>query len=238
MQNNNQRTSKHPRKGIVGFLKACTPKQKILLVILAFIVVLLVWIVGSVAYEITVNGEYYAYRYSGEEQRFTPLEITFAPADFDADIYENEGYMAKNRYIHYITGAQASDIAPGEDGAYYGREFVFLQQYLQCLINGDVQAYPGFFTADYAEDEGNLPIPAEPFTPQMLYDISIDYRTADTVYVSRNEAKKYFIVKYAIYQNNGTFRPDLQTDTVIPLLFEITETGNDLKISKIIKYIG
>ncbi len=234
MQNRNTKKA----GGLLPYLKSRTPKQRVVLILIAMLAVLVLWIIGSVVYEISVNGEYYSYRYSGTEQRFEPLDITFAPADFEADIYENEGYMMKNRYIRYITGSQSSDILPEEDGAFYGPEFVFLQNYLRCLIAGDYASYAGFFAEGYTEDEASLPIPTAPFTAQMLYDITVDYRASDTVHVSPNEQKRYFVVKYAIFQNNGTFRPDLRTDTVMPLLFEITCVGDDMKISKIIKFIG
>ncbi len=226
------------KTGFLPYFKACSPKKKLILILASVFLLLTLWIIGSVIYEVSVNGEYYAFRYAGTEQRCEPLAIKFAPADCEADISENEGYVAKNRFIRYITGSQSSDIAITEDGAFYGPEFVFLQNYLRCLISGDYGSYPSFFTEDYAENESHLPIPAEPFTAQMLYDITVDYRAGDTVYVSQNEKKQYFIVKYAIYQNNGTFRPDLQTDTVMPLLFEITTVGEEMKISKIIKYSG
>ncbi len=227
-----------PVRGLIPYLRSCSIKKKCIFAILAVLLLLVLWIIGAVVYEITVNGEYYEYRYSGKAQQFEPLQITFAPADFEADIFENEGYLTKNRLIRYITGAQSSDVDPFEDGAFYGKEFVFIQSYLRCLLTGDHTAYADFFTDDYMEDESNLPIPQEPFTAQMLYDITVDYRSSDTVFVSQNERKQYFVVKYAIFQNNGTFRPDLHTDTVMPLLFEITVVGEEMKISKIIKYIG
>ncbi|MBQ8578714.1 MAG: hypothetical protein IJ449_12235 [Clostridia bacterium] len=218
--------------------KACSPAKKLLLLLCAVFLVLIVWIAGTVAYEIAVNGEYYAYRYSGTEQSFAPLDITFAPQDFEENIFENSGYMAKDRDICYISGSQSNEVALDEDGSFYGAGLVFFQNYFNCLVNGDHTHYADFFTEDYASDSANLPLPTSPFTMQKIYNISVDFRSSDTVIVSENEKKQYYVVKYAIYQNNGSFRSDIEPDTVVPLLFEVTVTGEEMHISKIIKYIG
>lgn len=232
-----QKTKKQ-KKSVAAKWKQLSPAKKFLLALALIFILLIVWIAGAVIYEMAVNGEYYAYRYSGEEQRFEPLDITFAPADFEENIYENAGYLAKNRDIEYISGAQSSTVALDEDGSYYGAGLVFFQQYFRCLVNGDYTSYPDFFWDSYTEDPHNLPIPTEPFTKQKLYGFSVDYRAADTVVVSPNESTQYYVVRYAIYQNNGTFRPDIRSDTVIPLLFALTTRGEETRISNIIKYTG
>ncbi|MGM9625984.1 MAG: hypothetical protein ACI3XM_09800 [Eubacteriales bacterium] len=218
--------------------KKLTKAKKILLVPAALLLILIVWIAASVVYEIAVNGEYYAYRYSAERISDEPLNITFAPVDFDENIYENKGYLEKNRDIRYIVGAQSTEVSLDENASFYGEGLVFFQNYFNCVIGGEYESYRDLFWDEYFEDENNLSYPDEPFTMQKLYDISVDWRNTETVIVSQTEEKQYYIVRYAIYQNNGTFRADIRPDTVVPLLFELTKKGDELRISKIIKYIG
>ena len=73
---------------------------------------------------------------------------------------------------------------------------------------------------------------------QKIHSISVEHRgDADTI-VSQNEVRRYYVVKYQIYQNNGTFRDDIRPSDVLPLLFELTTIGEDTKITKIVKFPG
>ncbi len=215
--------------------KPLTPRKKILIGFLIIAGIMIASVVVSVIFEVSVNGDYYTAFYSGGSG-YEPLDILFAPADYETDIFEDAAYLSMNRDIKYIDGAQSTEVALDEDGAYFGEGLVFFQNYFNCVIGGDYETYQTFISDDYDEKNG-YPVP-EKFTMQKIHSISVEHRgDADTI-VSQNEVRRYYVVKYQIYQNNGTFRDDIRPTDVLPLLFELTTVGEETKITKIVKFPG
>lgn len=215
--------------------KPLSPRKKILIGFLVIAAVMLFSVIVSVVYEVAMNGDYYSAFYSGGSG-YEPLDILFAPADYDQNIFEDTTYMGMNRDIKYIDGAQSTEIALDEDGSYFGTGLVFFQKYFNCAINGDYETYQTLISDDYNENNA-YPIP-EMFTMQKIHSISVEHRSdADTI-VSQNEVRRYYVVKYQIYQNNGTFRDDIRPSDVLPLLFELTTVGEQTQITKIVKFPG
>ena len=215
--------------------KPLSPRKKILLGILIIFGIMLFSVVCSVIYEVTVNGDYYTAFFS-DGSGYQPLDILFAPADYEDNIFEDKTYMSMNRDIKYIDGAQSTEVALDENGSYFGDGLLFFQTYFNCVIRGDYETYQTLISEDYDKD-GAYPIP-ERFTMQKIHSISVEHRNdADTI-VSQNEVRRYYVVKYQIYQNNGTFRDDIRPSDVLPLLFELTTIGEDTKITKIVKFPG
>ncbi|MBR5870706.1 MAG: hypothetical protein IKZ09_06680 [Clostridia bacterium] len=224
-----------PTKSKNSNKKPLTPRKKILIGFLVLAVFFIVSVLISVVYEVSVNGEYYTAFYS-DGSGYKPLDILFAPADYETDIFEDQTYMSMNRDIKYIDGAQSTEVALDENGSYFGQGLVFFQNYFNCVINGDYETYQTFISEKY--DENNAyPIP-EMFTMQKIHSISVEYRSDADTYVSQNEVRRYYVVKYQIYQNNGTFRDDIRPTDVLPLLFELTTVGEETKITKIVKFPG
>ena len=215
--------------------KPLTPRRRLLLIVLVICGIMLFSVVISVVYEIAVNGDYYSAFYSGGSG-YEPLDILFAPADYEADIFEDETYMKMNRDIKYIDGAQSTEVALDEDGSYFGTGLVFFQNYFNCVIRGDYETYRTFISDDY-DTKNAYPIPAM-FTMQKIHSISVEHRGDADKIVSQNEVRRYYVVKYQIYQNNGTFRDDIRPTDVLPLLFELTTVGEETKITKIVKFPG
>ncbi len=215
--------------------KPLSPRKKILLGILIIFGIMLFSVVCSVIYEVTVNGDYYTAFFS-DGSGYQPLDILFAPADYEDNIFEDETYMSMNRDIKYIDGAQSTEVALDENGSYFGDGLLFFQTYFNCVIRGDYETYQTLISEDYDKD-GAYPIP-ERFTMQKIHSISVEHRNdADTI-VSQNEVRRYYVVKYQIYQNNGTFRDDIRPTDVLPLLFELTTIDETTKITKIVKFPG
>ncbi len=215
--------------------KPLSPRKKILLGILIIFGIMLFSVVCSVIYEVTVNGDYYTAFFS-DGSGYQPLDILFAPADYEDNIFEDKTYMSMNRDIKYIDGAQSTEVALDENGSYFGDGLLFFQTYFNCVIRGDYETYQTLISEDYDKD-GAYPIP-ERFTMQKIHSISVEHRNdADTI-VSQNEVRRYYVVKYQIYQNNGTFRDDIRPTDVLPLLFELTTIDETTKITKIVKFPG
>ncbi|MBQ7301647.1 MAG: hypothetical protein IJW77_17615 [Clostridia bacterium] len=215
--------------------KPLTPHRRLLLIVLVICGIMLFSVVISVVYEIAVNGDYYSAFYSGGSG-YEPLDILFAPADYESDIFEDETYMKMNRDIKYIDGAQSTEVALDEDGSYFGTGLVFFQNYFNCVIRGDYETYRTFISDDY-DTKNAYPIPGM-FTMQKIHSISVEHRGDADKIVSQNEVRRYYVVKYQIYQNNGTFRDDIRPTDVLPLLFELTTVGEETKITKIVKFPG
>lgn len=153
--------------------------------------------------------------------------IVFAPADYDLNIFENEIYLSKERDIYY------SEYGSGElidDGNYeiHGDAAVFFKNYFDCVINGRYEEYPDFFTDSFFQKH-TIP---EKFTMQMIYDIKVNLH--DRQYTETNGVTNmisYFVVDYKIMNNNGTFRGDVESDTVRSLFFVLSTVEGVTKIS-------
>ncbi|MCQ2432796.1 MAG: hypothetical protein MJ175_09365 [Clostridia bacterium] len=217
--------------------KPVTKKKIILWAILGVFLFLLLWIVISVVYQVVVNGDYYASRPGKYEYHI--FYRTVEPEEFDIDIFDDPFYRERNRDIKYISGAQSTEIALDEDASIYGEAIPFFQKYFTAVIHGDCETYRDFFWNSYFDEENkdiNYPYPEDPFTMQKVYNISVEYLRGEDVILSKTETRSYFIVKYKIQDNNGTFRPELDVDTAVPLLFELTTKGEEIRISKIVPF--
>ncbi len=220
--------------------KHATKKKKLIIGIFSVILIFVVWIAGRVIYQIAVNGDTYrAKRIVNKNENIHYR--TAEPEEFEEDIFADAAYLARNRDIKYISGAQSTEIALDETSGTFGAALPFFQCYFSCIINGAYEEYRTFFADSYFDKENeniNYPYPENPFTKQKIYNISVDYRRAEDVIISDNEVRSYFIVKYMIKDNNGTFRPELDEETTAPLLFELTTIDDNISISKIVKYVG
>ncbi len=160
----------------------------------------------------------------------------FSKTDYDKNIFEDEAYLGKNRYIKYTEGGQSTLIAEG-DYKLHGDNVAMLVRYFDSIIYGDAEGYNGFFEESYFETHEKK---AE-FTMQMLYDIEIELVSSEkqnagldfesTVYLYR--------VTYKIMNNNGTFRTDMGSDMAVPELYEIVSyaaSSDEPRINRIISY--
>ena len=164
-------------------------------------------------------------------------DYVFAPADYEEDIYTDDEYLALDREIHYKSGGLILSILLDEDGTGYGKGFFYFQTYFRAILDGDYSAYLSCFAKDYADLENNVALPKKAFTPQKLYDISLDYREGDTVILSESESRSYYVIKYKIKDNNGTFRKDIESDEIRPLLAELTEINGELSITRMVFFV-
>jgi hypothetical protein len=63
----------------------------------------------------------------------------------------------------------------------------------------------------------------------MVYDITLYPQTEGGTVVA-------YRVDYRIYRNNGTLRNDMESDTIRPLIFVLTEEDGELKIKSVLPY--
>lgn len=152
-------------------------------------------------------------------------DISFAPTDYDENIFEDEKYASKNHnvffeydgYAEYITAENYLTFSVG------GQLFY---NYFDCVINGNYSHYPSFFSDSFLSSS----VLPERFTMQKLYDISVTLESRESYKEGYLET---YSIRYRIIDNNGTFRSDLENNTVIPLIYTVYVTDAYAEITGI-----
>jgi hypothetical protein len=153
----------------------------------------------------------------------------FYSADYNEDITKDEVYQSKMRgvsYLEYGTGEMITEenLESMPDSA------KFFYEYFNCVISGDYTGYKSFFTQDYLEDN-RIP---DKFTKQKIYDIEVNlYSRQNIEQDGKSIIVDTFIVKYKIYENNGTFRNDVGSNTIVPLVFQLYKQNGSVLINNI-----
>ena len=167
--------------------------------------------------------------------------IRFAEPDYEYDIFSDPLYVSKERNIFWneygVTSLIGENAGPEDSWhgiaservyAEAGEEQLFFRNFIVCLIKGDYERYGGFFTERFFKTY-TLP---DRFTPQKIYDISAEVvnRTpsADGTYVSAQ-----FILRYKIMNNNGTYRGDVASDSVRPLIVTLYKANGSILIDSV-----
>ena len=162
-----------------------------------------------------------------------PLNIRFAEADYDEDIFEDAAYLDKNRDLIYTEGGVTRVIS--ENHAYYGAGVEFFYRYFLALMCGDADMLNSLYREEYFADHDRF----ADFTMQKVYNIEIE-KLSETLLEEGAYAgcKRYtFRVAYMILDNNGTFRRDVGSDAAVPEIFELLEDETSLKIYSVSGYI-
>lgn len=152
----------------------------------------------------------------------------FFEPDYDKNIFEDEVYMNMRRGIKYKRGG--SEIVLSEENV--DEQHVtarFFYDYLNCIIEGDYESYPNFYT-ERCKNDRNFNCP-EKFTMQALYDIRVALEFEPEV--NDGVVTEIYTVEYRIYQNNGTYRRDILPDETRRRVFEVVIDGEDVKINSI-----
>lgn len=164
----------------------------------------------------------------------TGRTIEFAQPNYSENIFEDEEYMAQNRYLRYTEGPLSTLITDG-NYAQYGEAVVLLHNYLETIIAGDANSLPGYFTDDFKKNN-TLP---EKFTMQKIYDAEIEFRSRNVINKGKPDqiTRFEYIVRYKIMDNNGTFRRDVGSDAAVPEIFEVLlyDSTDEILINSITK---
>lgn len=152
----------------------------------------------------------------------------FYEPDYDKNIFEDEVYMNMRRDIKYKRGSTEIVLSEGNvDDQYVTARFFY--DYLNCIIEGDYENYPNFYTENCLNDRNfNCP---EKFTMQALYDIRVALEFEPEV--NGGVVTEIYTVEYRIYQNNGTYRKDILPDETRRRVFEVVIDGEEVKINSI-----
>ena len=151
----------------------------------------------------------------------------------DENIFEDEDYTEEMRKINF------SDVSEGIKEYILNEEnisdceasVVFMYNYINYIISGDVEKYNSCFSQAYYEKV----YPKSYFTMQRLYDINlykVDERYEDgyAIYI--------FKLDYKILKNNGTFRKDISSSASRTKTIYVTNREGRLAIDgEVIQHI-
>jgi hypothetical protein len=188
--------------------------KKITLILIA--VLLFVGLLWLILYGIT------ALLSGGREES---ADTSFFEPDYEENILEDQLYLSKNRMVYYLEYG-SGEVVTSDNINNLPDCARFFDTYFKTVINGDYNKYRTFFTDNYIK-ENVLP---ERFTMQRIYDIEVD------LFDKRQDADiviETFVVRYKIMFNNGTFRSDVGSNVIKPLVFELYRTGDSVLINAI-----
>jgi len=158
--------------------------------------------------------------------------IRFEEPDYDLDIFEDEIYLDKNRYITYTEGAVSQLIT--ENHSAYGVGPEFFGRYFSAVINGDSDTLNSLLTDDFIKENEAY----GRFTMQKIYDITVEKLSENVIESGEYKGVKQYTyrVAYKIMNNNGTFRSDMESDAAVPVIFELLDDGQGPLLNSISKY--
>ena len=152
-------------------------------------------------------------------------DVSLFPADYDEDIFADKSYMKKQRDVFFFYDGEGEHITD-ENYTTFGLSGQLFYKYFKCVINGEYEQYPSFFSESFLKTA----ILPEKFTQQKLYDISA---TLEARTIEEDGYTELYSVRYRIMDNNGTFRSDLENDTVIPVFYTVRVTKEKAEITAI-----
>ncbi len=156
-------------------------------------------------------------------------DLQFFEPDYEKNIFDDEIYMSLRRGIHYNRYGNECVLTPDNINE-LPTAAGFFYDYLNCIIRGDYENYPNFYT-EKCKNDNNFHCP-ERFTMQGLYDIHVDLYS-----VSGDEetgaVTEIYEVRYRIFENNGTYRTDILPDETRTRVFEVLIINGEAKINSI-----
>lgn len=151
--------------------------------------------------------------------------IFFYPADYSIDPYADPKYMLQTREIYYLE-ANTGVLVTDDTRNTVRNTAIFFERYFKLAVEGKFTEFQELFDKSFYN---GLEIP-EKFTPQKIYDIEVEFYQENSDSSNEKVKYEYYIVRYKIMYNNGTFRNDIGSNEVRPLMFTIMKNGDSSKI--------
>ena len=132
---------------------------------------------------------------------------------YEGDIMQNQQYLGLDRQIYFCedpSGEGLKRAVNEENMTEYDTKVLFLYFYLQTIISGKEDVYNGYFNDTYYKTNQ----PKADFSPQMLYEMEITYQGTQTL--DGGEQLVSYRLIYKIFQNDGTFRRDIGSNSGRP----------------------
>lgn len=155
--------------------------------------------------------------------------ISLYEPDWESDIFKNQDWLDKNRYITYTENRMSLTLVD-YDYASCGEPIVMFGEYVDALMHGDAEKVNSFYTDSYFETHERF----EKITMQKLYNMEIEFVSKTETTIDGKYATKYvYKFTYMIMENDGTFRDDLVSDAMKPQFYTVIDDGESIKISDI-----
>lgn len=156
--------------------------------------------------------------------------FSYYEPDYDCDIYSDSEFTVLELRILYSDGVCESYLgetfAPPENGV-----IAMLSEYIDSIRSGNAEKFRSFYSAALKK---NFALP-ESFTMQRLYDAKITFLSSSEKTVDEETVTTYiYKIEYKIMKNDGTFRRDIDSDSVRPQTLTIEEKGDTYSIIHII----
>lgn len=151
--------------------------------------------------------------------------IFFYPADYSVDPYADPKYMLQIRDVYYLEG-NTGVLVTDDTRNTIRKTASFFEKYFRLAIEGKYEEFQDLFDKSLYN---GLAIP-EKFTSQKIYDIEVEYYQEQNDSANDKIKYEYYIVRFKIMYNNGTFRNDIGSDETRPLMFTIMKNSETNKI--------
>lgn len=163
--------------------------------------------------------------YDGKGQH----RISLYEPDWESDIFKNEEWLGKNRYLTYTENGMSLTLVD-YDYASCGKPVEMFGAYFDALMHGDADAVNDFYTESYFETHDKF----DKITMQKLYNMEVEYISRSDITLYGVQTIQYtYRVTYMIMENDGTFRDDLVSDAMRSQYYTLVEIGDEIKISDI-----
>lgn len=141
--------------------------------------------------------------------------------DVETDILAYQPYLDCNRIFTY----KSDTVSLGyemEEALTLGGATGMLARYIWSVINADYETHASLFSDD-SYFRSSVP---ELFSKQMLYNVTVEYFGDYGDY-------SYFSVSYSIFENDFTYRLDVEENGYSTLWFEVEQVNGEYKIRTI-----
>lgn len=148
---------------------------------------------------------------TGETTRY----IYYYPEDYEKDISLDKVYQSYSKDLTYYAESFEQRYALTEDPDTVDPEAAFFLGYFQALIDGDGERLETMFAPGYFSETPR-------FTKQMIHDEAVGVHSQSVEEVDGGEITLFnFVVKYAIFQNNGSYRRGVASDEIVPQVYQL-----------------
>ena len=223
-------------------------KRKLLITLIVFVLIALVgaWFSATPKEKLPLYLQQFKLELPKEatlpETDYNPQESTifYHVPDFSENIFDDEEYLelVGPYAMFYKVGDIETSLMKSQvkDQGIWAE---FFYNYFETVKNGDHVTYNKYFFDEYYNSRDKK----SEFTMQKIYDIHIEESYAEIkldedeyAWVNNKGLEPtYFIVKYKIHENNGSFRIGVSSDTFQSQLYILaTDRYNEVKIIDIV----
>ena len=170
---------------------------------------------------------------SNNNRHSTIGDVFLYEPDYDAQIMTEEEYLILDRSVRYSDGI--GDWPISDPNGVYTSDTVqlFLIDYIDDLVRGDASSLRAKYSKQVL-DELNIPTR---ITQQRVYETKFTEISKKEITEKGETFFRYeFRAEYKIMRNDGTFRPDLASDSIKGQYLTIEMRRDSVMITQVVEY--